>query len=181
QHADQLGDGTVRAALRGRRMAGDVAPLAVLVADAELHREIADLAPDEPLAHVDGLFALVGMNLLEEPRPEGRRCGNLPRPVAQDLAEPLVEIRLRAVRHVVLENAGAGGLQGHGEAPLLLRLLGFGFAALAPGFRFRELPLDGGVQAPEVSFQDVDRKSTRLNSSHVKISYAVFCLKKKKK
>src|SRR5207253_8849021 len=27
----------------------------------------------------------------------------------------------------------------------------------------------------------VDRKSTRLNSSHVAISYAVFCLKKKKK
>src|SRR5207302_6339296 len=29
--------------------------------------------------------------------------------------------------------------------------------------------------------QQRDRKSTRLNSSHVKISYAVFCLKKKKK
>src|SRR5215475_15682428 len=29
--------------------------------------------------------------------------------------------------------------------------------------------------------QPTDRKSTRLNSSHVKISYAVFCLKKKKK
>src|SRR5436309_6411437 len=28
---------------------------------------------------------------------------------------------------------------------------------------------------------EVDRKSTRLNSSHVKISYAVFCLKKKKR
>src|SRR5207249_11583039 len=28
---------------------------------------------------------------------------------------------------------------------------------------------------------DPDRKSTRLNSSHVSISYAVFCLKKKKK
>src|SRR5690554_7059831 len=28
--------------------------------------------------------------------------------------------------------------------------------------------------------KDVDRKSTRLNSSHVRISYAVFCLKKKK-
>src|SRR5690625_6661901 len=27
----------------------------------------------------------------------------------------------------------------------------------------------------------IDRKSTRLNSSHVAISYAVFCLKKKKK
>src|SRR5690606_41514237 len=29
-------------------------------------------------------------------------------------------------------------------------------------------------------FAAQDRKSTRLNSSHVKISYAVFCLKKKK-
>src|SRR2546426_9239358 len=29
--------------------------------------------------------------------------------------------------------------------------------------------------------QDGDRKSTRLNSSHLVISYAVFCLKKKKK
>src|SRR2546427_3247257 len=29
--------------------------------------------------------------------------------------------------------------------------------------------------------RDVDRKSTRLNSSHSQISYAVFCLKKKKK
>src|SRR2546430_7954834 len=33
----------------------------------------------------------------------------------------------------------------------------------------------------KVSFNDVDRKSTRLNSSHSQISYAVFCLKKKKK
>src|SRR5437868_2720670 len=30
------------------------------------------------------------------------------------------------------------------------------------------------------SFGNLDRKSTRLNSSHVSISYAVFCLKKKK-
>src|SRR5690349_24024664 len=31
------------------------------------------------------------------------------------------------------------------------------------------------------NWQPQDRKSTRLNSSHVEISYAVFCLKKKKK
>src|SRR3989442_2826797 len=31
-----------------------------------------------------------------------------------------------------------------------------------------------------VAASDRDRKSTRLNSSHVRISYAVFCLKKKK-
>src|SRR5436309_9892786 len=35
-------------------------------------------------------------------------------------------------------------------------------------------------ELPEATFAS-DRKSTRLNSSHVKISYAVFCLKKKKK
>src|SRR5690606_39699452 len=45
---------------------------------------------------------------------------------------------------------------------------------------------DGEAQmfsAPEGRGDDaplLDRKSTRLNSSHVKISYAVFCLKKKK-
>src|SRR5437899_7149278 len=32
-----------------------------------------------------------------------------------------------------------------------------------------------------LQLQPVDRKSTRLNSSHLGISYAVFCLKKKKK
>src|SRR5690625_6804528 len=34
---------------------------------------------------------------------------------------------------------------------------------------------------PPASMTKIDRKSTRLNSSHVAISYAVFCLKKKKK
>src|SRR5437868_9115890 len=42
------------------------------------------------------------------------------------------------------------------------------------GRRTRRIPRSpGGVRG--------DRKSTRLNSSHVSISYAVFCLKKKKK
>src|SRR5438034_6609235 len=34
--------------------------------------------------------------------------------------------------------------------------------------------------SPEEDFTTIDRKSTRLNSSHTVISYAVFCLKKKK-
>src|SRR5690606_39752594 len=40
--------------------------------------------------------------------------------------------------------------------------------------------LTGGTQAEKIHQigHVVDRKSTRLNSSHVKISYAVFCLKK---
>src|SRR3712207_8337385 len=51
--------------------------------------------------------------------------------------------------------------------------------------------LEGGAQAGELLRRRVrarvlvllhqDRKSTRLNSSHANISYAVFCLKKKKK
>src|SRR5262245_63757258 len=36
-------------------------------------------------------------------------------------------------------------------------------------------------QRPKPALLGVDRKSTRLNSSHLGISYAVFCLKKKKK
>src|SRR3712207_7362180 len=38
-----------------------------------------------------------------------------------------------------------------------------------------------GLEEGEVRRDDEDRKSTRLNSSHANISYAVFCLKKKKK
>src|SRR5437879_9217880 len=41
-----------------------------------------------------------------------------------------------------------------------------------------EFPQEGGAVLHE---DEIDRKSTRLNSSHRCISYAVFCLKKKKK
>src|SRR5690606_41191249 len=42
-------------------------------------------------------------------------------------------------------------------------------------------PVSGSITASNAAAKRSDRKSTRLNSSHVKISYAVFCLKKKKK
>src|SRR5699024_12533836 len=35
------------------------------------------------------------------------------------------------------------------------------------------------LDAYSIPYNELDRKSTRLNSSHVSISYAVFCLKKK--
>src|SRR2546430_5008720 len=41
--------------------------------------------------------------------------------------------------------------------------------------------LAGGTATWKLNDIDRDRKSTRLNSSHSQISYAVFCLKKKKK
>src|SRR5690606_41911553 len=44
------------------------------------------------------------------------------------------------------------------------------------GFATQQGPNPGSIN---LSMGTKDRKSTRLNSSHVKISYAVFCLKKK--
>src|SRR5207253_4572732 len=56
-------------------------------------------------------------------------------------------------------------------------------------FRSHGNPFDGHTLGPVITDLEKltgvetrrDRKSTRLNSSHVAISYAVFCLKKKKK
>src|SRR5690242_21328513 len=42
-------------------------------------------------------------------------------------------------------------------------------------------PVGRRVLAEQLVIHGEDRKSTRLNSSHMSISYAVFCLKKKKK
>src|SRR3712207_8112749 len=66
----------------------------------------------------------------------------------------------------------------------------FGVAAIARHRRFVEAPrlilarraqvIIEIVRAPWIAPWSEDRKSTRLNSSHANISYAVFCLKKKK-
>src|SRR5689334_23912988 len=57
-----------------------------------------------------------------------------------------------------------------------------------PGARHRHRPPEGHLRgppphqgSPETARVRADRKSTRLNSSHSSVSYAVFCLKKKKK
>src|SRR5690606_40583829 len=56
-------------------------------------------------------------------------------------------------------------------------------AALEPAPAFRDYAaLRAATPLDEAAMEEafwLDRKSTRLNSSHVKISYAVFCLKKK--
>src|SRR3712207_8650236 len=59
----------------------------------------------------------------------------------------------------------------------LVRVLLLFLAVAGPeaGGRLAGLPLERHAQVLQ------DRKSTRLNSSHANISYAVFCLKKKKR
>src|SRR5258708_15400774 len=53
------------------------------------------------------------------------------------------------------------------------------FRSVTPERRVAGIRLQ--FQVPGKAFLERDRKSTRLNSSHQIISYAVFCLKKKKK
>src|SRR5690625_6141665 len=64
----------------------------------------------------------------------------------------------------------------------------WGDSQLEPDTRFRFASVTKPVTAAAIlelinrnKLSPEDRKSTRLNSSHVAISYAVFCLKKKKK
>src|SRR3989442_4614895 len=65
-------------------------------------------------------------------------------------------------------NGGEGGIRTHGP---VTRTAVFETARFG---RSRTSPIPYSHKFP------TDRKSTRLNSSHVRISYAVFCLKKKK-
>src|SRR5690606_41776908 len=75
----------------------------------------------------------------------------------RDMMEPMAEALMRLGRKRGAIIHGAGGLDE-------LSLAGI-----------NEL-----IVFDEEGMRKIDRKSTRLNSSHVKISYAVFCLKKKK-
>src|SRR5207302_3008790 len=68
------------------------------------------------------------------------------------------------------------------------RVIRFAKSRAGSGFCATEVRLErlsiqplgrGHMQKIERGGKNLDRKSTRLNSSHVKISYAVFCLKKK--
>src|SRR2546427_5707638 len=77
-----------------------------------------------------------------------------------------------------LDCSHAGGRVNRVPFPALL-------AAAAPGLRRLAAEVSTGRWRPShrhgTARADPDRKSTRLNSSHSQISYAVFCLKKKKK
>src|SRR2546426_6139641 len=80
--------------------------------------------------------------------------------------EPLVRLLEETPRERVLEEVAARIRRGLTYREVLAALLLAGVRNIQPrpiGFKFHA----------------VDRKSTRLNSSHLVISYAVFCLKKK--
>src|SRR5258705_1401423 len=86
--------------------------------------------------------------------------------------------RHELARHRLIRNAGAAG------GRVLVRIENEAHADAAPGSRQQRL---GYAVVGQMEHRHIDRvapprdrKSTRLNSSHLGISYAVFCLKKKK-
>src|SRR2546422_5368840 len=66
----------------------------------------------------------------------------------------------------------------HGDGTFTERALEAGVALTDDGKHFAGMGVDFGDYDND-GLPDLDRKSTRLNSSHGYISYAVFCLKKK--
>src|SRR6266498_5228647 len=91
---------------------------------------------------------------------QGVAHGDRPEPLRDGTGgiEPAIEVRLRQGLEVP-ERGPANLLRGGDD----------------------RVPVVGHTRAPHAEpVGTEDRKSTRLNSSHVRISYAVFCLKKKK-
>src|SRR5690606_40718073 len=117
--------------------------------------------------------------------------------VGVDVAAQRVDLTAERAEQALRQAAAhaVAAVQRHAHGALQLEITGHasdvvpydihGFALARHGGRFTAGQfLHEGLQVLDiVAVQGAagqDRKSTRLNSSHVKISYAVFCLKKKK-
>src|SRR5216683_7475289 len=107
-----------------------------------------------------------------------RRSGRLPAEASSFIGRrrEIAEVRKKLTEARLISLVGPGGV---GKTRLAIRIV----TDLGRGFR------GGGWLVELAEIQDpalvtnavmADRKSTRLNSSHDQISYAVFCLKKKK-
>src|SRR5256885_7901980 len=116
--------------------------------------------------------------------PQAAQCMHARLPIL--LEKPVTSTVAEAQRLAALaERSGARVLVGHHRAhsPIMARAA----ALIAQGRLGRLVAVTGAAlfYKPDAYFEEgpwrreADRKSTRLNSSHLVISYAVFCLKKK--
>src|SRR5690242_20861545 len=100
--------------------------------------------------------------------------------------DPTISDNMRGVATTVMD-ALADSIRAHGISQITGRLVRVGNAfpdsVHGYGWEWDDLGEYYGSGVDELIFNEgmADRKSTRLNSSHMSISYAVFCLKKKKK
>src|SRR5215469_5538185 len=98
--------------------------------------------------------------------PAGRLC---PERSARHLLSLPAWLGMRPVCQPSQASSGSPRRRRHRRTPCSLSL------------PLRPVPMRQRLQYNAANPLGQDRKSTRLNSSHVEISYAVFCLKKKKK
>src|SRR2546426_8075691 len=100
-----------------------------------------------------------------------RTMGGIPYP-GRSLREMLASVSLDLFIQALTQEVDDGALEAavHGGPDRVVEARNDGLARL-----FLQ-----GQHRPAVLLVETDRKSTRLNSSHLVISYAVFCLKKKK-
>src|SRR5690606_40286658 len=119
-----------------------------------------DGQPEPPPQRHERLFVFGGEALAQLDEVRARQQ---PRRLLARLRRRGFEDEVRRIRQA--------GIAAHVEVALHATLRGQ--AVVVPPHRVEDV-------LPEHAALPKDRKSTRLNSSHVKISYAVFCLKKKK-
>src|SRR2546427_5369162 len=92
-----------------------------------------------------------------------------------------VEQWLSAQQEQILQTVGTPAPAAASEAKFYISFDGTGVPVRKSELLGRRgKQADGSARTREAKLGCVDRKSTRLNSSHSQISYAVFCLKKKK-
>src|SRR2546430_17415206 len=100
--------------------------------------------------------------------------------VVQQITEQTrqVQERMAGIKHKLVVMSGKGGV---GKSMTTVNL-GLALARLGHKVGVLDVDLNGPCVPRMLGMhgQTLDRKSTRLNSSHSQISYAVFCLKKKK-
>src|SRR3712207_235609 len=147
---------------------------------------------------VDPLVYAEAADLIEEHRAAGREIV-IGSSSGAEMVEPIGEMlgvdRVVATRLVTVDGRYTGDIEfyayGENKAEAIRRLAAEGGYDLADCYAYSDsvtdLPLLAAVGHPTAVNPDralrkaaLDRKSTRLNSSHANISYAVFCLKKKK-
>src|SRR6266699_5638186 len=119
---------------------------------------------------------------VEEPRPPmvaaARTPGYQPRPDDDPLHAWMWKCRIEGATNGLLAGKTVSFKDHIAVAGMPMRLGSFALEGFLPDFDatvVTRVLQEGGTIIGK------DRKSTRLNSSHVRISYAVFCLKKKKK
>src|SRR5256886_5277743 len=98
-----------------------------------------------------------------------------------------IEKQLKIVKHpagheIVVRGEGGVGFMVITDGTVTVKTGQGKTRKLGPGDSFGEMALlDNEGRSATITADSEDRKSTRLNSSHSQISYAVFCLKKKKR